>query len=269
MKKTAILFVCLISGVFTQAQKSFQGEITYRLHASAEDKNDAELKVLFGLNKLKLRFKEKEEYDKDELIVLFDSAATYIINADNKTFKKKLLHINQPVLQRTEKKSILGYGTTAFVPESNGLGNLLGGLMSASNAVFYLADSFYYSVPDILQGNIELVMVQKNRIVLGADVQIGETLYGASEEKIRNKNLVTAEAISINPMAVNDSNFLIPADYIDIKRYEEVTNALDSSAVKIDSVAIVAPAKKATAKKPVKSSKPKTAVKSSAVRRKE
>lgn len=269
MKKIVILFISLISGVLVQAQKSFQGEITYKLHASAEDKGDAELKVLFGLNKLKLRFKEKEEYEKDELIVLFDSAVTYIVNADNKTFKKKLLHINQPVLQRIKKKSILGYSTTSFVPESNGLGNLLGGLMSASNTVFYLSDSLYYSVPDILQGNIELVMIQKNSIVLGADVQMSETLYGASEEKVRNKNLVTAEAIAINAMAVNDSEFLIPADYVDIKKYEEVTDALDSAAVMIDSVAPVAPAKKATAKKPVKSSKPKTAVKSSAVRRKE
>jgi hypothetical protein len=267
MKQISILIVCLLLLSFVKAQKNFQGEITYKLHAGMDEKPNAQLKVVFGINKIKLLFKESESYDKDALIILLDSAATFIVNKDSKTYKKRLLHINQPI-RRLENKTILGYSTSTLVPESNGVGNLLGGLMSASNSVFYLADSFYYAIPDILRGNTELVMIQNNRIVLGADIQISESVYGMTEEKMKDKNLITAEAIEIKPMMVSDSEFVIPADYTTAQNYE--STATDSVAAVMDTLPIKPHInRKPTSKKPVKSNKPKAPIKSSAVKPKE
>src|SRR5690348_11780191 len=81
--------LCIASSAI--AQKDFRGQIIYKLHASGDNKPDAELKVLFGNNKLKLQFKEKETYEDDALVVMLDSGATYTVKPLDKTYKKKAL----------------------------------------------------------------------------------------------------------------------------------------------------------------------------------
>ena len=259
---TAICITCLAN-----AQKNFQGEITYRLHASGETKPDAELKVSFGINKLRLLFKEKEEYDKEELIVLLDSATVVTLNRDDKTFRKKTLII-KPALKKSVKKSIAGYATTPLQPDDNGITKLLGGL-GTTTSIFYLADSLYYFIPDIFMGNMELMMVQKNKIILGADISTSKGYYETTDPGGKT-DLITIEAINVKDMPVNDNEFRIPADFEDLAKrvYAPVEDSFATPAV-VDTTIAVKPVKKPAKKKPVNPAKPASTNKTSAVRRKE
>jgi hypothetical protein len=214
MKQLFLILSTLFISHSLIAQKNFEGTITYRLHSGAGDKPDAELKVLFGNRKLKLMFKEKEEYEKDALVILLDSAAVYTVDFTEKTFKKKMLTLSPPP-QKPQKRTISGYSTTPFKPESNGLGSLLGGLMGSASTVFYLADSLSYAIPDVYLGNMEFVMIQNNRIVLGAEIQIKSQPYEPEDSTLKNNTLVTAEAVEIKPMPILETEFFIPADFVD------------------------------------------------------
>ena len=227
MKKFLILLISFFIIVSVNAQKNFQGEITYRLHASNEDKGDAELKILFGVNKLKLRFKEKEEYEKEDLLVLLDSAAMFTVNKETKTYTKKPLNVNTPASKQFSKKSFAGYSSTPLIQENNGLGNILGGLMGTSDIVFYLADSLYYNIPAAFIGNQELIAIQKNKIVLGAEINIKNPYNDSEDSSSKKANLITVEAIEIIPMIINESEFSIPADYVD-RKSTSYTTAEDS-----------------------------------------
>jgi hypothetical protein len=250
-----MLFTLCISS-FTIAQNNFRGEIIYRLHAS-NDKQDAELKVLFGNNKLKIQFKEKEEYAADALIVLLDSGATYNLKPQDKTFKKKKLMLNSPA-ENVTTRTIMGFSTTAISPENNGMSGLLGGVFGSSRTLFFVSDSLHYFIPEQYKGNMEFVMVQKNKIVLGAEIHISNP-YNDEGDSSNTKNIITAEAISIKPMAVNDNDFAIPADFTAyIPATDTITTMADTTMAMMDTTAFVpkvpavkkkAPVKKAPAKK--------------------
>jgi hypothetical protein len=129
------MLVTLCISSFAIAQKDFRGEIIYKLHASGDNKPDAELKVLFGNNKLKLQFKEKETYADDALVVLLDSGATFTVRPLDKTFKKKPLTTGS-AFESPVKKTIMGFTTSSIQPENNGMGGLLGGLFGNSRSLF-------------------------------------------------------------------------------------------------------------------------------------
>ncbi len=272
MKKSLIILISFFIIAAANAQKNFQGEITYRLHASNEEKGDAELKILFGVNKLKLRFKEKEEYEKEDLLVLLDSAAMFTVNKETKTYTKKPLHVNTPASKQFLKKFFAGYSSTPLVQENNGLGNILGGLMGTSDIVFYLADSLYYNIPAAFIGNRELIAIQKNKIVLGAEISIKNPYNESEDSSSKKANLITVEAIGIIPMIIDEAEFSIPADYADRKNsgYSPIEDSVAVSAPEVDTVAVSPPPTlKTTPKKPAKSTKTKTPVKSSGTKRKE
>lgn len=254
--------------MLVSAQKNFEGSVTYRLHSSTGDKPDAELKILFGDKKLKLLFKENGEYDKKALVVLLDSAAAYALDPDNKTFRKTALTLTSPA-GNPVKKLINGYSTTSFKPENTGLSSLLGGMLGTSNVVFYVADSLPYYIPAAFTGNKELIAIQQNRIVLGAEFQIVSPFseYADSSSK-NNPNIISAEAVDIKPMAFNANEFLIPADFADQKSmpYSAYT---DSTAIQVDTAIIAPPAAKPAKKKPAKPASPKSKSTSKAIRRKE
>lgn len=271
MKKIFVILAALMICAFVHAQKNFQGEIIYRLHAAMGSKPDAELKIFFGDNKLKLLFKEKEEYDDEELIILFDSAARYVVNRDHKTFKKKPLIISTPKKQ-IEKRSFLGYSTTPLALEGNGLQNILGEFVKTADVVFYLADSLYYAIPAIFEGNQELIAIYKNKIVLAAEIEMKNPFEETADTSAKKADIITAEAIEIKPMKINDDEFSIPADYRDTNMMtgEAVVDTVATiPAMPVDSVVTVNPLKKKTGKKPLKPGKSKTTVKSEALKRKE
>jgi hypothetical protein len=258
MKQLFLILITLFISGIVSAQKNFEGTITYRLHSNSGDKQDAELKVLFGIKKLKLLFKEKDEFEKDALIVLLDSTAVYNINVVEKTFKKTTLTLLAPE-KKPEKRLINGYATTPFQPESTGLGSLMGGMLGASSVVFYVADSLNYYIPGAFIGNKELLMIQKGKIVLGAEMQFVNPYSDTEDSASKNPNIITAEAIDIKPMAINENEFFIPADFVDRKDmiYPE---PMDSTVVMVDTVAVAAPppAKKTIKKKPAKPASPKS-----------
>lgn len=271
MKKIILFLTTFFVTHIIYAQKNFEGEITYSLHASTGDKPDAILKIYFGTNKIKLRFKEKEDFDKEEIIVLLDSAIKYIVNTDARTFRKKMLRINSKATE-FQKKPIMGYTTTPVRNESNGLESLFGGSMQSSNVVFYVADSLYYSMPAIFEGNAELLAIQKNKIVLRADISFNKGAYESSDSTLKD-DLVTAEAIDIKSTKVNEEEFTIPADYVSRTNNDyEVTLAATATVevpVAVDTTVIQYPAKKKVTQKPSKSNSTKNSTKPAAIRKKE
>lgn len=256
MKQLFLILTILFFSGIVSAQKNFEGIITYRLHATTGDKPDAELKVLFGIKKLKLLFKEKDEYDAEALVVLLDSASVYNVNVKEKTFKKTTLTLTSPG-KRPEKKLINGYTTTPFMPENTGLGNLLGGMLGSSSVIFYIADSLHYTIPAAFIGNKELLVIQKNKIVLGAEIEIVSPFREFADSASKGNNMVTAEAIEIKPMAINENEFFIPAGFVDRK---DMVYPVEDSVVMVDTFAVPPPppAIEPVKKKPVKPAPPKS-----------
>lgn len=271
MKKIILILLTLISSYTIKAQKNFQGEITYSLHTSTGDRPDAILKIYFGSNKIKLRFKEKEEFDKEEIIVLLDSSTKYIINTKAKTYRQKPLVVNTRSKQ-LEKRTISGYTTNPLKNENTGLESLFGGSMQSANVVFYLADSLYYTIPAAFIGNAELIAIQKNKIVLGADILFNKGSYEVSDSTEKD-DLIKVEAIEIMPRVMNDDEFNIPADYATKENndYEPSadTTEIEKMPVTVDTTVIQYPAKKKDVKKPVKPNNSKNNTKPAAARKKE
>jgi len=259
MKQLLVIILTLTSINFARAQKNFEGTITYRLHASTGDKPDAELKVLFGQKKIKLMFKEKEEYDQDALIVNLDSATVYNVNFEDKTFRRNILVLSNPA-QKPARTNINGYTVSAFQPESTGLGSLLGGMRGTSKVTFYLADSLHYFIPAAFAGNKELLIVQKNRIVLGAEIELNNVFsdsFGEFSDSVKNNNLITAEAVEIKTGQVDENEFIIPADFTDRKDWIDPVT-VDTAAFAVDTAVIITPQKVEKKKKPVKPAAPKS-----------
>jgi len=268
MKQLCLIICTLCLVQFANAQKNFEGTVTYRLHSGAGDKKDAELKVLFGVRKIKLLFKEDVEYNKEALIIFVDSAMAYTVDFSDKTYKRRALNLATPP-KKTENKIIAGYSTISYQPNTNnGLGDLLGGYMGASSAVYYLADSLFYDIPDIYAGTKELIMIQQHKIALGAEVELRFRDYGITDDSVSKKiNLVTAEAIEVKPMAIAETEFLIPADFT-VKK-DMVYPPAEEPAAAIDTVAAPVPAKKSVKKKSAKPASPKSKSTPKAARRKE
>lgn len=266
MKQLISALVMFIIMASVNAQKNFQGEITYKLHSNFEQKADAELKVLFGVNKLKLQFKEKETYDRNEVLILLDSSATYTLNRDDKTFSKKLL-LRNSLSVRPLKKSFNGYGSTLIQPDDNVIGALLLGMAGSSNTFLYVSDSLFYTVPEALASNIEFSMLQKNKIVLAAEMEMKNNFDRAGGDTATKQ--ITIEAIAIQPMTINDAEFTIPSNYENIinKTVEAPTMAAEAP---VDSaVAVPQQMKKPLKKKSPGSGKTKTVNKPGAIRRKQ
>jgi hypothetical protein len=199
--------------------------------------------------------------------VLLDSASVYNVNVTEKTFKKSTLTLTAPE-KKPEKKLINGYSTTPFMPENTGLGNLLGGMLGSSSVIFYVADSLHYAIPAAFIGNKELLIIQKNKIVLGAEIQIINPYGEFADSASKAPNIVTAEAIDIKPMTIDENEFFIPADFVDRK---DMVYPVEDSVVMVDTFAVPPPppAVKPVKKKPVKPLAPKSKSTPKAAGRKE
>jgi len=272
MKKIILILLTLFSFAFVHAQKNFQGEITYRLHVSNDSKGDATLKILFGDQKIKILFREKETYDKDAVIVLLDSGASFVLNTEAKTYKKKMMVVDSTT-KSAEKRSIAGYNTTPLFHEDSGLEKFLGGFIKTSNVVFYLADSLFYTVPTRFEGNPELVTIRKNRIILGAEITISNEYSNNYDSLSRKSSLISVEATDIKAMPISDDAFRIPADYVDYKTIgtTETEPKYDSVTVEplVDTTVVTYPSKKGSTKKPAGPNRSKNATKPAADKRKE
>ncbi len=112
-------------------------------------------------------------------------------------------------------------------------------------------------------------MVQKNKIVLGAEISIRSGYNEMPDDNIKPGNLITVEAIEIRPAIISEDEFRISRDYVnrDSMGYEAVEDT--SVLMVIDTTAVPSPPQKKAGKQPLKPNKPKSPQKSSAVKRKD
>jgi hypothetical protein len=268
--KYLLLFVWSIALVLSHAnaQKPFEGIIVYKLHNSAEEKQDAELTALFGKNSIRLRFKENENYDKEEVLINLDSGKVFTLNSTEKTYRvKKLVSTDFSAADLSSKK-IAGYETTAVDMSHQ---SIAGSLFGGGKLVLYKANDLYFPVPEKYSTNPELVIVSQNKIVLGAVLKYNKKtlMYDENEDDdtLQDMPIITVDAISVKLMNLPTEDFIIPSDYAkysynDFSVADSAIAMVDSTAWMMDSVATALPPPppppaKAPAKpksKPVKSS---------------
>jgi hypothetical protein len=263
-----IFFLSTVHG-----QKIFQGSIVYTLHAPQE-KTDAELTILFGPNKIKIKFKEKEDYEKTYLLIDFDSSTFYTVNVDSKTFQaKKLVEVGDEAV--AAPKTIAGYVTNPLSIKGSGLGGLVG---FSGNTVLYTAPDLYFPVPKKYTSIPQLMMISDNHIVLGAEVSL--TLPGMATnempDSIRAQMKVSAEAKKVSPQLFDVSEFSIPNDFTantsknylmtDTAYVSADSIASDSTAMMIDTTKRVPPVKSEMKTKPAPGTPKKTIPKSEAMK---
>lgn len=275
--KYLLLFVCSIALIFSHAnaQKPFEGIIVYKLHNSAEEKQDAELTALFGKNSIRLRFKEKENYDKEEVLINLDSGKVFTLNSTEKTYRaKKLISADFKAVDMSAK-TIAGYSTTAIdISQQSVAGSLFGG----GKLVLYKANDLYFPVPEKYSTNPELMIVSQNKIVLGAVMKYSSKGIFPTDEgetdTLPEMPVITVDAISVKLMNLPTEDFIVPADYAkysykDYPVVDSVAAMVDSAILVIDSLTTAEPPPPPSAKAPAKpKSKPvKSSTKTNAARK--
>jgi hypothetical protein len=255
MKSLTICFFILLAGKI-HGQQNFQGTIVYNLHASKE-KNDAELTIQFGPNKIKVKFKEKQEYDKTYLLIDLDSAKIFTINTEEKTFKSKPIEEVKP-LQTIAPKTIAGYATTPALQEGRKSNGILAFLFTG-NTILYPANDLYFAVPQKYAGNPELIMIQNNHIVLGADITMGSSFGGGEDESNPALMMINVEAKNVQNGTLDVADFMIPQGFTkEVRHNWPMTDSVDVAVDSLDSVGVIdAPKSEPSSKKPAP--KPKTA----------
>lgn len=215
-----------------QAQQRFQGSIVYSLHTPNE-KNDAELLIQFGPNKIKVKFKEKEDYDKTSLLIDLDSGKFYTLNADSKTYQSKKLSENLPAPAATTKK-IAGYNTSSVTISNSGFSGIFG---TAGTTILFSAPDLYYPTPEKYIGIPELIMIQNNHVVLGAEIKMSYPGMGEELPDSVLKNMkATVEATKVSSQSIDVAEFSVPAGFTQQSR--NYYPMMDSVDVSMDSVAV-------------------------------
>ena len=266
--RVLVLFVAIFFSHLLQAQTPFQGKVVYVLKAEGE-KKDAELSIYFAPNKIKMRFREDADYNKNYTLIDLDSGKVYYIDEDEKTFRVRKLFEEQkpgPVLD----KSILGHQTTAVAIPS-GAPSVLKGMASGA-VVFYISKEHYFPVPQKYAGAPELMVVQKNYIVLGGTLTAGNPFADFEEDEGLEKGgmAIIAEAKEILPAVYPGIEFRVPEGYSRARRhnydYTDSTVMLsDTTTIAVDSVFVQPPAPKPKQKPAPKKT---TQVKGEAAKRK-
>src|SRR2546423_15422672 len=159
------LLVILPAFVFANcfAQKQFEGTIIYRFHEN-DKPDDAELTAMFGKAGIKLKFREKSEFDKEVILINLDSGMVYTLNTNDKTYKRKDLIEKKSSPQQFSDRIIAGYKTRTIELSNNKLG-ALSSLFMGGQVVLYRSDSLFYFLPEKYSANPELIAVNDNRIV--------------------------------------------------------------------------------------------------------
>ena len=232
----AIAFVLSCNIVF--AQQPFQGTIIYNMKASHE-KEEAQLTAQFAPNKIKLKFKEKEKFDDTYILIDLDSGKIFTVNTENKNYRSKKLPVSDTIPQQTlTSKTIAGYPTDPVITNDKGMPFTLGGLFGGRTS-FFVAKDLYFPIPKKYANVNELIIIQNDRIVLGAEMRIASPFMESSENDSAKQVIITAEAQSVEKKNFNINEFLIPADYTAFSFNWPMTDSVvmsDSTYVTIDSV---------------------------------
>ncbi|MFL5808962.1 MAG: hypothetical protein ACJ749_05530, partial [Flavisolibacter sp.] len=193
------------------AQQPFQGRVVYTVRV-ANEKEVPEFTVLYSPNKIKIKFKEKQEYEKEYLLIDLDSGKLFTVNTGTKTFhSKNLTQVNTKEAPVT--KTIAGYQTSSVTLKNPGTGNLFGGL-SSGTTVLFAAPDLYFPVPEKYGDIPELILIQNNHIVLGAELKIANgEMAEDMPDSLQQQMKIDIEATGVYPEVFNIAEFSIPADF--------------------------------------------------------
>jgi hypothetical protein len=219
--KLFYVFVLIFLATTTQGQQVFHGTILYDLKAPQE-KGNAELTIIYGPNKIKIKIREKEDFDKTWLLIDLDSGKSFTINSEAKTFEsKKLAETSSETI--ATPKTIAGYSTSPVNISGGGLGGLMG---FSGNTVVYTAPDLYYPIPKKYSGNPQLLMIQDNHVVLGAEIKLAFPRMGAEmPDSLSAQMKISVEAKKVIPESVDVVEFSIPDNYtLQSKNYSSMTD---------------------------------------------
>ena len=215
-----IAFVFVMSNAY--AQQIFQGTIVYKYHFP-QLPYTPQVTVFYGPNKLKIKFKEDENFNKGYFLIDLDSGKSYSVDEATKTFfVKELIDTNRA---QSTTKTIAGHKTNSIKIKSSGFSKF--GAWSSGDIILFTASDLYYPIPQKYNDIPELIMIQNNHIVLGAkqSLDLGREVY----DSIEKKTSITIEAIKINEGQINLEEFSIPIDFkeLDTKDFKVSEVVLD------------------------------------------
>jgi hypothetical protein len=205
----AIAFVFLLNTL--HAQQSFQGSIVYKYHLP--NLSDApEMLVIYGSNKIKVKYKHTNTWENNYFLIDLDSGKLFTVDPETKTFFSKQL-LDTGTKQTSTTKTIAGYKTNSVKLKHSSSSNIFG-LFSSGNAVLFAAADLFYQVPQKYKGIPELMMIQNDHIVLGAE-QTTESPIMDEEipDSLVKQTLISIQAIKIDSQAVGIAEFLIPSNF--------------------------------------------------------
>jgi len=233
MKKFYLAFAGFLLAASLHAQTPFEGIITYKLKGVTDNGTEAELKVYFGKNALRLKFREKEFFNKEELVVRLDSVKTYTLNTTTKTYFGRPLFIAKSPVVKAEERTIAGYKTQAGERMAFSISSVLGERFRANQVVAYTAQDLYFPMPDSLLINPEVLVIHNNRVALRLEARFVKEFDIAD---FRSESF-TMEAVEVIPMTVPSADFMIPPNgYTEDLRFMAGDYPEDSVVVMVDTV---------------------------------
>jgi hypothetical protein len=257
MMKYTTAFIAVLFFVAGYGQKQFEGTIVYQIHIPDDKVVAPELVVLFGKNALRLKFKEKGDYDKEEIVIRLDSGKIYTLNTEEKTFRVKKLVEKEKNDSTLAGKKIAGFNTKAVDLSGSGAGGSFGSYFGTANTVFYIADSLFYFLPEKYTPNQELIFLYQNQIALGANITLSDKYEEADADSTGKKRNISAEAISVKWETIDENEFSVPADFVKYTYESRVDTAIEMVDTAI-AAPPVKPVKKPSVNNTKQPAKPKT-----------
>lgn len=259
--KIIILSVFCFITAGALSQTNFQGKVVYTLSVKSVEQNSSDtLEIYFGRNKIK-GVQRGSSKKKEDLLIDFEEGLSYTIKHDSKTYQVDKIEEGKTgdlVADKSANKILLNQPATAYsvLPKDSSAG-------FGAKATYWYADSIFYIVPQQYVSSQDVTMFTNGKN-LGLGMYMGLKFGEVTM-------IVEGKPMSIEPMSLPDSLFIMPADYVlDIPEPDSTVKAEPDSIVKADldeiekKPARKAPVKKAPAKKaPVK----KAPVKNSAVKK--
>ena len=208
MKKIFIVVIGVLFCLGSFGQKNFEGEIAYELKQNTKPDGRILLKVLFGINKIKMDISENENTGVlPSNLIFIDSSIEYTINNFDKTYRKRKL-VNKYADTSYKKETILGYKTTTINPDFNNLNRFLGEKIQFQKVRAFISEDLNYTLPDSVASNAGFGLISNGKIVL-------KIIYELRNFEKENKeiNELSATAISVKEFKINEEEFKIPSDY--------------------------------------------------------
>ena len=279
IKKSLLSLLLLLITSLAFAQTAFTGKVTH-IFKNDQEKESGTIEIFYGDQKVrgikKLALPKKDD-DNDDIMIDFSKGVIYHINPFQKTYSVDTMKARPAstfpllVAEPSKNTTVLNHHCSAFIVNDNDKT----GFMDNMNFLFWYADSLYFPVNEknLLSDEISLFT---NGKTIGMGIAI-------TMQEAGNKKIFGLTPVAIEPMALPDSLFEVPKDYV-LETTEQYLRAdtatmmeADSAARIMDSVVkamdstirAIDPPKKPVKKSVPKSTKNKAPVKAEAIRRKE